>query len=210
MPSPARVAARYQARTASRDEMQVGDRIELNTRRNGWVEATIAEVNHNYRARKYPYTIRSVTDDGQDYHGKRSNIRYDDPANARGMRYKGRSKTKKVIQDSLTRRDDRDQRKQDRADAGHASLESWKLQPGDVISYQYRNGTKRETVAGVNYRTGKVGIERHSAPEKARRLEERDRNELVNELMGGNRRRTRNTDVRWLPATGIVQVVSRA
>ena len=196
---------------AAVETMEVGHIIEALTKR-GWKTGTIAEVVWKPRSR-FPYEVRYVTDDGQDFRGKRLSNRYDDPANAKIMRFVGKTRAKKVIQESIQRRDDILQKKQDRADAGVASLESWGLKKGDIILYKYTNATQQEIVAGVNYSTGKVGIERYksetSKQDYLRRLQDkRERKEMLEEFYGMSSRGTRDTSVRWLPGTGVLKVIA--
>lgn len=209
-PSPQRITARLLE--ASAEVLEVGDIIEALTKR-GWKQGTIASVEWKPRS-AYPYLIRYVTDDGQDFHGKRKSNRYDDPDNKRVMKFIGKNRKKKLIEESLKREDDINQRKRDRADAGAASLESWEIQKGDVILYRYNNATREEVVAGVNYSTGKVGIERFKNENDKelyllRLRDRRERKEMLEEFYGMSARGTRDTSVRWLPGTGIVKVVQK-
>jgi hypothetical protein len=211
-PSASRVAERHAAKYGV--TMQVGDIVKVKTSRMGWVQAIVAEVEHNYRATKWPYTVRTVTDDGQDFRGKRKSNLYADPGNQRIMQYVGRSRKKKILDESVQRKRDSEKVRQDRADDGAALLRSWDLKEGDVIYYKYRNGSKHEVVRSVNYSTGKVGIERFSEFQKADYLkllkDRKDRADELEYLYGIRGRRPSNRSVRWLPAKGIKKVVSRA
>lgn len=195
-------------------EMMVGDKVEISTRR-GKVEATIVDVKHNYRARKYPYEVRFTTDGGEDYHGKRGSIRYDAPEN-RGTKYIGRSRGKKKLEQSRQRDQDRDQQKQDRTVEGVEALYKWKLNPGDVIRYRYTNMDRNEVVSKVNFRTGKVGIERFTPLQKEdylealqQKKEDRALWDALGLTQGFRRRKVMDRSLRWLPATGIIKVVKR-
>lgn len=197
---------------ASAQFIEVGDVVEALTKK-GWKTGIISEVTYKPRSRA-PYEIRYVTDDGQDFRGKRVSNRYDDPANQKIMRFKSKSTGSKLIQESIQRKEDHLQKKQDRAEAGAATLESWDLKKGDIIRYQYNNGIHQEIVAGVNYLTGKVGIERfkndYDKQSYLKRLQDRrEHKEMMEYFYGLSSRGTRDTSVRWLPGVGVIEVVKR-
>jgi hypothetical protein len=90
------------------------------------------------------------------------------------------------------------------------TLQEWGVMPGDTILYKYRDGLRREVVAEVNYRTGKIAIERFSPEEKRRVLDDKDKMELLHQLSGRGRGPGRGKSlVRWLPATGIQEIVQK-
>ena len=206
-PDPTRVADRFSAVQQAGIVFQEGDVVQVKTRK-GPLDGYVVSAIHNYRARRFPYEVKVTTDDGQDFTWKAETNRYDAPRNARVLVYKGRTRKTKPLQKSKERQENRQKKKLERADEGVASLESWKLHPGDVILYRYRDMRKQETVAGVNYRMGKVGVHKFSDEERGRRQTDRDRQEFLDEVYGMGKKK-RNTDIRWLPATGIVEVVSR-
>jgi hypothetical protein len=213
-PSAARVAHAFIAAKYG-IEMAVGDVVKLRSR--GGIQATVTDVTHNYRARKFPYVVKFTDDEGRDYSGKRTSIRYDAPENSRLLEYVGRSRAKKKIQDSNKREQDRADQKQDKAEAGVKALRTWKLNPGDVILYKYRNGRHQEIVGNVNHRTGKVGIERFTPSQKAEYLQGLRDQQETSELMrilfdigAYSRRKRPDRSLRWLPADAIVEVVKRA
>jgi len=223
-PSAKRVAKAYSSpqrvKSAAKagDEITVGDKVRIRTSR-GDVEVVVAEVTQNYRARKFPFQVRFVTEDGSDFRGKRPSISYAHTSNA-NTKYLGRSRKTKILQESRQRRDDIAQRKQDKAYDGAGKLRDLGLKPGDVIRYQYKNTTVREVVGEVNYRTGKVGIERFTDSQKRQYLEDfrarqdsHQRIMMIDEIYMGGELRSRGKrgpskrTLRWLPASGILEVV---
>lgn len=94
-----------------------------------------------------------------------------------------------------------------------------KVAPGDEVLINYRNGRRWETVAKLNLATGKVAIERGEAGAEAR---EQKRADLANvraiaaivekdapfesDLVERLRRKRGPSEVRWLPATLILDV----
>ena len=204
-PSAAKVAARY----ASKDTMEVGDRVQITTRR-GPVEAIVTEVTRNWSARKYPWVVNFTTEDGKDYKGKRTSIGYADRAN-KGTKFLGRSRKKKILEQSRTRVKDRVRERQDRTDKQTDKLRELKIKVGDVVRYKYRNGTLREVVADINYRTGKIGIERFTEAQKQKYLNdvrtENEARQFFNSQYGTDVGMRKRRTKRWLPASGIVEVV---
>jgi hypothetical protein len=202
-----------EARTANDDIITIGDRLKVRTTR-GWVEATVTNVIHKWRARKYPYIIQTTDDAGNDYSGKKTNNTYSRNPNYEFISRGGGSA--KTVQDSNKRRQDRQDQRDDKVALGQKALRKWDLKPGDVIRYQYSNGTMQEIVTGTNFKTGKVGIDRFKgdARGKAKYIkdirEDNETRELMDYLMGIRVRRRSDRSTRWLPADGILAVVSRA
>ncbi len=197
----------------------VGDRVKIQTSR-GSVVATVVEVTTNWRARTWPHEIRFTTDDGKDYHGKRKSIEYSAPEN-KGTVYLGPSTLGgDALSESLARRDKMQDKKEERARSGEDILLDMKLKKGDVILYRYSNALQKEVVAGVNYQTGKVGIERFNEYQKKRYFEilserksQLEEIKLFGEFFGEgflNKRGPSDRSVRWLPASGIEKVLERA
>ena len=218
--SPARVAALY-SKKSSKENIEKGDIVSIKSRKKGWVEAVVAEVEFNYRARTKPVKIRVTTTEGEDYRWETSSASYALPQTASVLKFlrAGGKAESQAIQDSLARRESIEQKKQEKAEMGADELEKLDLQPGDVILYRYSNTIQKEVVAGVNYSTGKVGIERFTPQQKQRYLdgikERRDTMDLYQVIYGDEffnyrRRKPSDRSIRWLPATGVESLVQRA
>ena len=205
-------------KTAGPEKIEVGDRVGIQTRK-GKVEAIVAEVTHSFRARKYPYEARLTTSGGDNYKISLSSDMYTHSNNLLTIKFLGKSDNQKAIDDSLEKRKEVEDKKMERAETNSDTLLEFRLNPGDVIVYRYRNTTRNEVVAGVNYKTGKVGIERFTEPQKARYLEilknkRQDTEDLkyfaqTNGLDLSHKKGPSDRSVRWLPSSGIVSVVSR-
>jgi hypothetical protein len=208
-----RVAVRHLQ--ASKEKMEEGDRVQISIARGRTTEATVTSVRHNWRARKFPYEVKFTDDQGNDYTGKRRSILYADQT---GTKYLGQAGagSKKKIEESLQRGQARADAKADRAEAGIEALRKLNLQPGDVIKFKYTDGVQTEIVTGVNFRTGKVGIDRFRGNARAKReyiddiRGHRETTELLNYLTGLRRRKKSDRSTRWLFAQNIVEVISRA
>ncbi|MGA1213887.1 MAG: hypothetical protein ACO3ZZ_09210 [Solirubrobacterales bacterium] len=172
-------------------------------------------MRHNWRARNFPYEVKFTDDQGNDYTGKRRSILYADQT---GTKYLGKAGagSQKKIEESLQRGQARADAKANRADEGVEALRKLNLQPGDVIKFKYTDGVRTEIVTGVNYRTGKVGIDRFRGNERAKKdyiddiRGHRETTELLNYLTGLRVRNKSDRSTRWLGAQGIVEVISRA
>jgi hypothetical protein len=215
------LAAMSMVKTSAKsgEVITVGDRVKIQTSR-GSVVATVVEVTTNWRARTWPHEIRFTTDDRKDYHGKRKSLEYSAPEN-KGTVYLGPSTLGgAALGESISRRDKIQEKKEERARSGEEILLDMKLKKGDVILYRYSNALQKEVVAGVNYQTGKVGIERFNEYQKKRYFEilserksQLEEIKLFGEFFGEgflNKRGPSDRSVRWLPASGIEKVLERA
>ena len=185
-----RVARRIMAAKKKGDRIEVGDRVEAQTRK-GVREMTVTEVKPG---RKW-YTV-SLSDPalGEGYWTYKvpSPYYYD----ARGITYLGKARKKKLqkdIEKVQGVKSQREQSKRERSNENYDVLRKLNVEVGDVVLYEYRNGTRNETVAKINYKTGKIGIPKKGYdPGLALLLQKRIR------------------DVRWLNATGIKKIVTKA
>ena len=218
--SAKRVAKLWLSRQASGNgkTITVGDRVKVN----GSVPATVVEVTTNFRARSWPYEVRFTTDAGKDYSGRRKSLEYSSPEN-RNTVYVGPSTLgEDALKESISRRTQVQEKKEERARSGEEILIDMELKKGDIILYRYTDTLRKEVVADVNYHTGKVGIERFDELQKARYYEllnkkrelHEDLSARYDEIFGegsySNRRGPSDRSIRWIPASGIVEVVTRA
>lgn len=193
------------------ERIEIGHRVELNTRKKGWVPGTVVGLRALRGRGAGNYEVSITVDGGGDYTANVSYGRYE----AKGfIRFVGVADTEAVRVAALERQqreENRERVKSERANVGVEALEKWKLREGDQVTIEYRGGICRnETVTGVNYATGKVGV---SIPTNMS-VEERERMEVafyvLNEAAGTNVRVPTERDCRWIPANQVVGVVSRA
>lgn len=182
-----------------------GDRCDLQVKRRGWIEATVVSVRPMRTGR---VEVKLVAEGGGDY-----TLNTDPKYGGNAIRYLGPGGpgVEGVFQGHQERDDHRASLKSDRAAVGVSALEKLALNPGDQVRVEYLGGVRRvETVVGVNYKTGKVGIEKETRTTPA----ERDRLEVafyhMNQVAGTNVKPPRERDTRWIPANQVVGVVSRA
>jgi len=183
-----------------------GDSVEVQTRK-GWIPATIVSVT----TKRTGNAELLLSSSAGDLRFPAKGSRYD--ANAKVIRYVGKAdkaKTEKEKAELLDRRQDRMDAKDDAAEPGRKKLEELNLKPGDKVRIQYKDGPVREeTVNGVNFKTGKVGV----VKEKFRSREEEDRLRWVfwtmNQNTGRNVRPPLERDTRWIPAHQIIEVSER-
>jgi hypothetical protein len=192
--------------------VQVGDRVDIKTRK-GWKPGTVVEVNSNFRAKK-PWYIAFTTDDAEDLKGQFSSNEYEVLRSV--VSYVGRAKSTKAIQESKARGKEREDAASARADSNRDVLHNMDLKAGDVILYKYSNATRKEIVTGVNYQTGKVGIDVFQGDEGLRGRymrnldDKKSRQEMLEYHYGLRARKPSDRSTRWLPASGIEAVVFRA
>lgn len=182
-----------------------GDIVEVRTRK-GWVEATVVEV---VRKRTGSVEIRLSSSIGD----LRLPAKSDSYAsNAAIIRYKGKKDPAALQEDQQShsdRQNERDEAKADSVEAGQKGLEEFDPRPGDKILIGYSNGAKVETVNGVNWKTGKVGVvkPKRRTPEEEKELIQSFL--LFNRLSGRNVRPPLERDTRWISGRHIVRVVER-
>jgi hypothetical protein len=183
-----------------------GDSVEAQTRK-GWIPATIVSVSVKRTGNAELLLSSSVGDLRFPAKGSR----YD--ANAKVIRYVGKADKAKVEKEKaehLDRSQERSDAKNNQAEPGRKKLEELNLKPGDKVEIEYAGGQVREeTVNGVNFKTGKVGI----VKEKVRTQDEETRLRWVfwklNQESGRNIRPPLERDTRWIPAHQIIRVTER-
>ncbi len=192
--------------------LQPGDRVEVRSKK-GWEKGVVVEVRFNYRAKKTPWHLSFATDSGTDLKGDFRSNEY--PMLATIVTYLGAGSASAVAE-SKARIQDRDQKDLDRQDKNLDILHNLDLNPGDVIEYKYTNGIVSEVVVRVNYQTGKVGIDsfKDRPYSKSMYLEnlkkKKESLETLEYYWGIKKRSPADRSTRWLPATGIVRIISRA
>jgi len=93
----------------------------------------------------------------------------------------------------------------DKADAGYEAITTTDVSVGDEVLIGYRNGTYWEKVIKINYRTGKIGIEREDADRRKARNAKREQDGMGLYLVAGIKPKKERL-VRWIPATLIKEV----
>lgn len=188
--------------------IRIGDKVQILTRK-GWVSATVLMARQK---RTGGFDLQFSSEAG-DLKFPAKSLYYADSSNARILKYVGKvdsAQAEKERDELALRNMERADAKEDFAEQGREALQKFDPRPGDRILISYRGGIKEEeTVNGVNWKTGKVGV----LKEKRRSPEEEARLVLVfqelNRLSGRNLRAPLERDTRWIPAHQIVRVVER-
>ena len=178
--------------------IEAGDEVEVLSRK-GWVKATVAS-----RFIKRTGSVDLVlTSSVGDLKFTAKSMYYE--SNAKILRFLGKASPDKALkerEEALGRQLERDEAKENFADLGRKALEKFDPKPGDKVLIAYSNGPKiLETVNGVNWDTGKVGV----VKKKVRPQEQSD----LDLLLWAMRLRGRapvERDTRWIPAHQIVRV----
>jgi hypothetical protein len=184
--------------------IQEGDKVQVKSRRKGWVDGTIVSVRPMRNGKVELHVVSPEGDfrwnapDGM-YRGKEEVLRLKD----RG----GQEQAAPLRDEWQQRVDDRAERKDDIAELGREALRKWDLKPGDKILFKYTNATREEVVVAINMETGKVGIAK-DVPRS--RQEEYERRRLLVEMYGMGRNPRPPRDTRWLHAQHILKVTERA
>lgn len=207
-PSPQKVALLHLAGSVLDGEtVQVGDRVEVRSR-SGWLEARIVTV---LPKRGGKVDLSFSTAEGRDlkwtapngyYKFLTRDLRYLGPGNADPGQDEEMSR-------ALDRKEHREEVKEDLVQKGRDALEKWDLKPGDRVIIHYTNGDLPETVNGVNWNTGKVGIVRQKRRTPEEEQELRDSFALMNHLTGRNIRPPLERDTRWIPAQLVDRILER-
>lgn len=192
----------------SNTKIEVADAVEINVRKLGWIPATVADVRHMRGGR---VEVKLVAQGGGDY--TMPTDPFYNPA-SKALRYVG----KNTDPDATTEIHDRMVRDGDRAEAKHTAVASasevlttLNLVPGDRVTIEYSGGeTRTETVSGVNYATGKVGIATGNGTTAAEKERLEAAYHLLNRDSGRNFKPPTKRDQRWLPVSMVKAVVSRA
>lgn len=172
--------------------LEVGHKIKAQSSRKGEVTGTITSID---KAGKGVMYVSVTLSDDTPWRWK-----------VRSLEYGGDSPFTFVEQHDTKEKalvEQHDTKVQERA--GYEMLRKLDLQPGDEVLIEYSNMTRTETVMGVNFKTGKVGIKRYTSAYGA--SPDDDFMRELNELLGYKRKAPRDT--RWLPATIIKKVMSR-
>lgn len=191
-------------KAASDDAIQVGDLVSARTAK-GTLEVTVVSVRP---MRTGNSEVQFTTKDGKDLKFTAKGGTYS--ANSRVLtlvRRQGGKAVKELSQGHSEREQARQESKEDFVELGRKALETFDPRPGDQVTIEYRGGTRKvETVNGVNWKTGKVGITKpmRTSPEERARLQ------LVfwqlNQLTGRDVRPPLERDTRWIPAHQIVRI----
>ena len=212
-------------------EIQDGHRVRFRSRRKGWMNGTITQIRHKWRARKFPYAIKLV---GVTVGGQPVRLTTNRYAEISWIEFledgtSGELPDLEDVQELQREREDaRTKRKQDRADTGTEVLRRLNIEPGDVVNYGYRSRYgygkeyKHEIVAEVNHQTGKIAIA------DTRRFREFRVREYTQAIKGAQKTtdlpphmgrwvrerkqgyKLDRREKRWLPAQQIEDVVARA
>lgn len=183
--------------------IEEGDEVKVLSRK-GWAKATVVSAR---RKRTGAVDLVFTSSVGDLKFTAKSDLYAD---NARMIEYVGKASPDKALkerEESLGRQMEREEAKEDFADLGRKALEKFDPKPGDKVLIAYSNGPKiLETVNGINWNTGKVGV----VKQKARSKQEEDALALAfwqfNQMSGRNLRAPKERDTRWIPAQQIVRV----
>lgn len=188
-------------KSASETFIEAGDEVEVLSRK-GWVKALVASA----RPKRTGAVDLVFTSSVGDLKFTAKSSLYS--ANAKFIKYLGKAapgKAKQEAQDALDRQLQRDEAKEDFVDLGRKALEKFDPKPGDKVLIAYSNGPRiLETVNGVNWKTGKVGVLK-----KQKRLPPKEQSDLDLLLWAMRMQSTRapaERDTRWIPAHQIVRI----
>ena len=186
------------------DAIMFGDRVRVRTSK-GEVEATVVETRP---LRSGNTEVRFTAAGGRDLKFTASGWTY--ATNALTLKLvsrQGAAEVAEISSGAAERKKERDEAREDFVEKGRAALDQFDPRPGDQVTIEYRGGLrKRETVNGVNWKTGKVGVvkETRMSPEERERMEAAFWQ--MNQATGYNVRPPAERDTRWIPAHQIVAV----
>lgn len=186
------------AAVAPGEHIQVGDNVLLTTRK-GQVPGTVLVARY---MRSGKTEIKVSTAVGE-FTWNSPDGKYD----PRLIAFVGKAdaaKTRKLQDEKYEKDQAQDDKKFETAKSGADILHKLDLKIGDLITINYTDVTKQETVMGTNYQTGKVGIKRY----KGRPDQDADFWAEINFLLGGRSRRGPR-EIRWIHAKHIGKIVER-
>lgn len=186
------------------DTIRLGDLVMVKTSR-GEVEATVV---HARPMRTGNLELRFTTVDGRDLKFTAKATTYSGNARVlRLIRRQGAADVAELSQGAAERQQNREEAREDFADKGRAALKKFDPRPGDTVTIEYRGGIRRmETVNGVNWKTGKVGVVKETHRTPAEQEQMRLMFWIMNRETGSNVRPPQERDTRWIPAQQIVDV----
>ena len=185
------------------DYIEEGDLVSIRSRK-GWIEAVVVSV----RGKRTGGSEIKLNSSIGDLNFQSKDGTYD-PRIITFVR-KGDTDLTQIHQDERSQREDeRSDKQEDAAEIGRQALEKLKLNHGDVVIIDYTNGSHVETVNGVNWKTGKVGLlrKKHRTQEEEMALAVSFAN--MNRLTGRNLRPPLERDTRWVPANLVSRIVRR-
>ena len=196
------------------DKMQKGHYVKINIARGKTINVIITDIEHKWRAKKYPYVIKFKDPcSNKTFYGKQGSLLYSDNPGTIFISEK-HDKGDQCIAEFEDIQKDRQDKKDNLLKENLAALRKFDIKVGDVIVFGYSNGNVQEVVAGVNWKTGKIAIERFSSSDKKKYLDQIENWGFTREMLrrqypGMDWSRKVDRSKRWLHAKNIRKVVAQ-
>ena len=196
------------------DKIEKGHFVKIDIARGKKIDVIITDIEYKRRAKKYPYVIKYKDPcSSKTFYGKQSSLLYSDNPGIVFISEK-HDKGDQCIADFEDIQKDRQDKKNNLLKENLAALRKFDIKVGDVIIFGYTNGNVQEVVAGVNWKTGKIAIERFSSSDKKKYLDQIENWGYTREMLrmnypGMDWSRRIDRSKRWLHAKNIIKVVAQ-